>query len=292
MAGQAQDTYDLDADVNLNITAEGVTAQASPDTGNPPTQLGTATWSSSGLYLQTRPTGNRYTALMGKFVNNTGTNATELAVSYTFTSPGGGSTEETGKGTRVYYSVTGLTNGWINLGALNNTGFAAESYTVSTNIALNWTNGASLYLLWADDNAVGTATDSGNQIDNFFLQVVAGSPLSLACTLSAPGPSTVFLSGTPVTAEAAVRAGTAPYTVQYFASSGAGNTIFLPVGSSATPPFNVNLGSLPAGTYNLYAVVTDSAGSPAQATSATNTFFDVEQSRCAHERRVRALREF
>src|SRR5262245_51637331 len=75
-AGQAQDNYEVDADVNANITAGSVTSQTTSNSAVPALQMGTATWSSSGFYLQTRPTGNRYTALMGKFVNNTGTNAT------------------------------------------------------------------------------------------------------------------------------------------------------------------------------------------------------------------------
>src|SRR4051794_10564513 len=72
MAGAGGDIYDTDAHVNANITASGVNAQTIADNANAPAAHASAKWSSAGLYLQTRPTGNRYTALMGKFVNDSG----------------------------------------------------------------------------------------------------------------------------------------------------------------------------------------------------------------------------
>src|SRR5262245_39304914 len=225
VAGAAANTYDLDTDVNAAITAAGVSAQTTLDMGNPPVQLATATWSSTGFYLQIRPTGNRYTVLMGKFVNDTGTNATEIAISYLFTIAGAANAEEAGKGTRVYYSLTGATNSWTNLGALNTT--AAAGASVSTNVAVDWPHGANLYLLWADDNA-NPGTDTGYQVDNFSLQVTAGAPLSTAliATLDAPTNNAVVVSGGSVTATAIPSRGTAPYTIEYFTNSGLGNTVF------------------------------------------------------------------
>ncbi len=274
--GAGNDTYDLDADV-ATITAAGVTARTSVATADPAAQLAQATWSSAGFYLQTRPTGNRWTALMGKFVNNTGTNATEINLSYLFTvgppatGGGGGATTAEETGTKVYYSLTGQTNSWINLAALNNISAAAGSVNLSTNVGLNWTNGGSLYLLWVDDNA-SQGTDPGNEIDNFSLSVTAGAPPAMTVSVTSPVNGGLFLSSTVPSASAAVAFGTAPFTVQYFISSGAGNTSFTSAGSSATAPYNVNLGALTPGTYNIYAVVTDSAGTPATATSTTNTF--------------------
>ena len=66
--------------------------------------------------------------------------------------------------------------------------------------------------------------------------------------------------------------GTAPYVVQYWTNSGAGNTVFASAGSSATAPYDLNLGSLSAGTYNLYATVTDENGAGLTVNSSTNTF--------------------
>lgn len=272
--GAAGDTYDMDTDVNANITASGTTAQTSLNANNPATQLATATWSSSGFYLQTRPTGNRYTALMGKFVNQTGTNATQINLSYLFTIAAGPTPEESGRGTRVYVSLTGLAGSWMNLATLNSIATNNGSSTMTTNLALNWTNGGSLYVLWTDDNSTAPAgvTDPANQIDTFALYVTAGLPPTLTCTVSSPASNALFVAGTPITTAASVIYGTAPYTVEYFTNSGVGNTVFASAGVSSTAPYNLPLGSLSAGTYNIYAVATDGGGPPALAASRTNRF--------------------
>ena len=119
MAGGPTDNYDPDAEMNARITASGVTAQTVSDTGNPPVANASAVWSSAGLYLQTRPTGNRATVLMGKFVNHSGSNATQITLSYLFTIAAAGASEEPGRGTRAYFSLTGQANSWTNVPALN-----------------------------------------------------------------------------------------------------------------------------------------------------------------------------
>src|SRR5262245_26571028 len=53
--GNSLDAYDSDADVNANVSALAVNAQVVASTANPPSQNGSATWSTNGLYLQTRP---------------------------------------------------------------------------------------------------------------------------------------------------------------------------------------------------------------------------------------------
>lgn len=271
VAGGATDTYTLDTDVNASVTAAGVTAQTTPATGTPAAGATTAIWNSAAFHLQTRPTQNRYTVLMGKFVNDTGTNATQITLAYQLTSPGGGVAEEADRGTRVYYSFTGLAGSWTNLAALNNTISAAGVFPIATNLALNWTNGGSLFLLWADDNAMGNPTDSGNQIDNFSLAVTAGVPpiSDLTLFLTAPTNGALFVAGAAVPASAAVLNGAAPHTVEYFVNGGGG---YATMGSSATPPFSVNLGPLAAGAYHLYAVVTDSTAVPLSTNSVTNIF--------------------
>src|SRR4051794_31881084 len=79
IAGTKDDIYDLDTDVNTNanITAAIISFQVVSNVNNPASQLTNATWSSTGQYLQTRPNNNRYTVLLGKFINNTGTNAAQ-----------------------------------------------------------------------------------------------------------------------------------------------------------------------------------------------------------------------
>ena len=57
-AGASSDAYDMDTDVNASIAAGNVTNRTTASAQNPPLSLVQAAWSSSGLYLQTRPTGH------------------------------------------------------------------------------------------------------------------------------------------------------------------------------------------------------------------------------------------
>jgi len=270
VAGVNSDNYTMDTDVNSTITSAGVTSGTLAGSGNPAAANGLAIWSSSG-FVQTRPTGNRYTALMAKFINNTGTNATQVSLSYAFTIAGTAFAEDAGKGTRVYFSQTGTANSWTNLATLNNVA-SSGSFLYQTNIPVNWVNGSSFFILFADDNGVA-GTDVACEIDNFSLLITAGVLPNLAVSVTAPTNNATLASTTPIIATAAPAGGTAPFTVQYFTNSGIGNTVFAAAGSSATAPYSVNLGSMPTGTYHIYAVATDSAGVPATATSATNTYF-------------------
>jgi len=273
IAGSGTDNYDPDTEVNANITASAVSTQSALDAGNPPAANANAVWSSSGLYLQTRPTGNRATALMGKFLNNTGTNAAQIGLSYTFTVAAGGTTEDLGKGTRVYFSLTGAANSWNNVAALNTTASANGSSTAAANVFLNWTNGGDLFLLWLDDNSSG-GTDSANQIDNFSLRVTAGTPTNFFCSVSAPTNNAAVPAGALFSVTAIAINGTGPYTVEYFTNSGAGNTLFASAGTRGTAPYPVSLGPLPVGTYGIYAAATDNAG--VSTNSVTNTFSVVD----------------
>jgi lysophospholipase L1-like esterase len=271
IAGAPTDTYSPDAAVNASVSAISVAARTVSDGGNPPEANASAVWSSSGLYLQTRPTGNLGTVLMGRFVNNTGTNATQITLSYWFTIADSGTAEEAGAGTRVYFSLTGAPNSWTNVPALNTTSSAAGSSIQSASVSLNWTNGGNLFLVWFDDNA-RDGTDSANQYDNFSLRVTSGTPTNFFSLVSAPIHGATLLSGSSVIASAFTGNATAPYTVEYFTNSGAGNATFASAGTRATAPYSINLGDLPDGTYRIYAVSTDSAGVPLSANSPTNTF--------------------
>src|SRR6185436_14833202 len=237
IAGAANDGYTggtIDTEVNVEITSANVTNRTTFATGDPPTQLATAVWSSSAFYLQTRPTGNRYNVLMGKFLNQSGTNATQITISYLFTQAAAGATEDIG--IHAYYSLTGTAGSWVNIPGLNSLAFANGSATLSTNVSVNWTNGGILFLLWADDNAPGTGlagTDSADEYDNFSLTVTAGLPPYFTTIVTAPTNTALYVSGTPIVAAAAVASGTSPYTVEYFTNSGAGNLIFASAGSSA-----------------------------------------------------------
>ena len=73
----------LDAAVAA-LTAAGITTQVAADAVNPPGAQGLATWCSSGLYLQTRPTSVKCAVLMATLVNNTGASANDVTISYVF----------------------------------------------------------------------------------------------------------------------------------------------------------------------------------------------------------------
>jgi autotransporter-associated beta strand protein len=81
------------------------------------------------------------------------------------------------------------------------------------------------------------------------------------------------LVGSPISATATVQSGTGPYLVSFFADTAGGGMVQVGTTQSGSgPTFAQSLGSPPNGTYHVYASVTDSAGTPATATSATITF--------------------
>src|SRR6266850_4352465 len=86
IAGAAPDmtaASQLDAAVQA-VAATTVSSQLSADATDPPAFLSTATWCSSGFYVQTRPTGVGATLLMCTLVNGLGANAAGVTVSYNF----------------------------------------------------------------------------------------------------------------------------------------------------------------------------------------------------------------
>lgn len=168
--GLNTDIYDMDSEVNNTITAALVTNAVVITSAAPPLADPLATWSSTGHYVQTRPTANRYTVLMARFSNNTGTNIDTLTISYRIAAIGAGATEEAAKGTRVYYSLSGTPNSWTNIPALNNIATSRTNNVVAS-LFVKWARNSNLYLLWVDDNAPGNPPDSGNQISSFALEI-------------------------------------------------------------------------------------------------------------------------
>jgi hypothetical protein len=270
--GAAGDTYDMDVDVNARIAATNVTTQVS-SSATDPVGLGLrASWSSSGLHLATRPNGNRYAVLIGKFRNDTGSNATGVAISLQVTLAGNAIAEDAGKGTRVYYSLTGQSNAWVNLPSFNTTATNGTSTLTSNLTGLDWRLGEHLYLMWVDDNAAA-GNDVAHSLDNFSLFVTGTAPLPVAGSVVAPTHGAVFVAGTLVAANVGVTYGVSPYVVRYFTNSGAGNTTFTLAGSvTGQSSLDLSLGALPIGTYNLYATVTDQNDAGDVSFTETNTF--------------------
>ncbi len=119
-------------------------------------------WNSSGSNLVTRPTGNAYTLLLARCVNDSGIALPEVELSYDFRVLYAGTEEVPGH--LVYYSLTGATNSWINIPSLSGGSNGARRVTLDIG---NWAPSAPLYFLWADDNASAIAPpDAANSIDN------------------------------------------------------------------------------------------------------------------------------
>jgi hypothetical protein len=269
-AGLAADNYDMDTDVNGSITAGGTTAQTVANgANNPPNANSLSTWSSLGFYVQTRATGNRFTALMGKFVNNTGTNATQIGINYVYT-VGTGVAEEAGRGTRAYFSLTGAANSWTNIPAFNSLAVNTGPLPKGTNLAVNWPDGGTLYLLWADDNANAFGTDAPHQIDNFSLSVTAGSATALPPVVSLTSPTNNAALIAPASVALAATATDPDGTVTNvaFLVDGAG------VGSDTTDPFTGTWNSPSLGDHVLRAVATDNQGNVTTSAPVNVVVFD------------------
>ncbi|HUR21734.1 MAG TPA: alkaline phosphatase family protein [Vicinamibacterales bacterium] len=263
-SGGTSDAYDADADVQTNITAALVATALTSNASDPAAASLRAIWSSTGLYVQTRPTGNRYTALMGKFVNASGSNASAIAISYKLTFAGTTVPEEPGRGTRVYYSLSGQSNSWINLPALST---VASNGTVqfSTNVTAGWLNGGSLYVLFVDDNG-SAGTDVAVELDDFSIGLTPAPP---SCTIIQPTNGFTYGFHRPVTLEATADPGSGGPTltgIAFYEVSGGW------LASVLTAPYTNSI-NFPVGTYSVYAVATNSLG--ASLFSQTNTFFVV-----------------
>ena len=185
------------------LTAAGIPTQVVADSGNPPAMAGYATWSSTGGYLQTRPTGVKFIALMATFTNNTGVGQSSFQIGYTL-SQQAVITEEV-NGHLVYYSLTGAANSWTNLPTLS----SAASGNLATNISVPWPKGGTLYLLWADDNG-SPSPDTANQIDSFFLK-----PASVPPYIQSFGPPSATVNAGMPASFTVTAAGTAPLSYQW-----------------------------------------------------------------------------
>src|SRR5262245_12984302 len=95
----------------VSVAAGSIISVAGSDSGDPPAANGLATWSSTGLYLQTRPTGNGATLLMCTLVNNLGGEAIAAEISYNLARSAAVAEEVDGH--RAYYSLSGAVGSWI-----------------------------------------------------------------------------------------------------------------------------------------------------------------------------------
>jgi hypothetical protein len=167
-AGTISTAAGMDAAVQ-GFAAGSITTQLAADPGDPPALFGTAVWSSSGLYLQTRPTGNDATLLMCTLVNNLGVAASSVSISYDFAKVA--VLVEEIPGQRAYYSLTGAAGSWTVIPQFS----SASPGRLTANLNINWPSGSTLYILWCDDND-SPSPDTACQIDNF---AVTATPSTL-----------------------------------------------------------------------------------------------------------------
>ena len=241
------------------LAATTLTAQVTDSgTANPPARLASAQWTSGGsAYLVTRPTGNVATVLMATLVNDSGTNCNVFHFEYQYTVVS--SSAEQVPGQRLYYSLSPAAGHWTSLPAVSG---LTGSGLVSTNVIMEqgWSNGSTLYLLWADDNS-SDSTESAYAIDDFFASAYY-SDLPLSLTLTAPVDGQHFAEAETIQAEVALSG--SPTNVSYYVDGG------LAVARTAPPFSPVTLPVQPLGSHTLYATALDT--NDTFVTTLTNTF--------------------
>jgi hypothetical protein len=164
------DAAGVDAGVATN-SASAITTALTTDTANPPGTSGNGRYNSTLDLIQTRPTGNGATIIMGTFSNGTPAEITEMTLGYDFNSfsPLSGHLP----GHRVYYSLTGLENSWVPIPGLSDTETPGP---LSATLILNWPANTLLYVLWFDDNADGIS-DPSYTIDNLSVSFPGQPPV-------------------------------------------------------------------------------------------------------------------
>jgi hypothetical protein len=171
----AGNTIGDDATFNSTIaptTSASYASAVGTSATNPPTSTNaTFRHNTTGLFLQSAPTGNAFAGLKATLHNNTPNYITDLAVAFDL----GATLAEAGTdgpmpGYRIYYSTTGAANSWTPVGNFSTAG------PVNFNISgLGTSFPDNLYLVWGDDNANG-GTEGQYQIDNVTFNATLGGP--------------------------------------------------------------------------------------------------------------------
>jgi autotransporter-associated beta strand protein len=159
-AGDLADDAGLDSAMST-IAASTITSALVTQAGSG--TIGSAYWRSGDFKLGTQPTGNKMTLLMATLVNTSGGTIDSLTVSYTMGMPTVTPAEEI-KGHRVYWSKTGAAGSWT---AVGDQLLTTAGGTLAVNFdmgPLAWSDGGTLYVVWADDN--GSNPDGDFTIDD------------------------------------------------------------------------------------------------------------------------------
>ena len=202
--------------------ASGINVAIASDPGDPPGTFATARWSSTGHYLQTRPTGNGALLLMATLRNNTGGDVVSMNVNYDLSlrnTPGG---EEVTPGHRVYYNLSGSANSWVPVGDFGTVGPVSIPLDFS---ATPWTGNTSMYLLFVDHNAA-TNPDGAYGIDNFAVSDVVGTVTTCVAITNQSGDISIPERGM---ATFSIMVTGTPQTIQWFR-----NDVAIPGANAAT----------------------------------------------------------
>ncbi|HEY0455669.1 MAG TPA: Ig-like domain-containing protein, partial [Verrucomicrobiae bacterium] len=166
VAGVATDITNvagLDAAVQL-LAASNIISALPTSNAIPPGSGSLAAWNSTALYLQTHPTGNRFTVLMATLRNDTESEANLLTINYDLSQWSTGGISENIPGHRLYYNLSGSVSNWLPIVSVG--GGTAGTLTGTVNVG-SWPTSSLLYLLWVDDNGPGTGnTEGAYSIDN------------------------------------------------------------------------------------------------------------------------------
>ena len=228
--------------------------------------------------MLTGPTGNRYHALLGRFVNNAGGAIESLTLTWNLTTPldpagTGGVGSDPLAGLHVYYSTTGLLNSWTRLDGPHGSDATVGPSLIT--IPARIPSGGNLFIAWVDDNGPASGT-APNLEGHFTVDDIVISNVTVATVSLAPVVSNVVRdnNGTPanpaddkinflltVGGTGNVGTGWTVTSPASFAASGAYNGIAVPV-------TGVPIAEFAAGAHTLMGTVQDNQNASATATFA------------------------
>ena len=173
----------MDSAVNA-LAASGITAPLAEIVGNPTATMPLGKWNSTNKRLTTLPGSNKATCIMATLRNDSGADLNEFDLSFTLT--GSGADAEL-PGYVLYYSLTGDAGSWQRIGEYGTLGPVTAS---NIPLASPWANGATLYVLWVDDNANGVGDNWYGFDDVVFTPSAPGANI-LTFDFGAYGPATI-----------------------------------------------------------------------------------------------------
>src|ERR1043166_5585210 len=231
---------ELDADVQ-HLAATNIVLPLGESSALPPSQNNAGIWNSAGQFLQTKVGNNAYGVIMATLRNDTESDVYSLAIGYdlgVFTL-----TSETIRGYRTYFNLTGQPGSWQAIPELCVDGPGSLMTVINPGL---WPNGAVLYLLWVDDNAVGS--DTAYSIDNFFAaRAVPGASITLLTN------GQTFREGAPIPLHANAASDVPITEITFFDG-------FAPVGAAFEWPFSIVYSNASPGGHDFVVIAGDASG--------------------------------